>query len=196
MREQTVTRLLVAGLVLVLLAAGGCKPSTPPTKPLTSPPPAAAEPPAVQPTAQDGNVGKKAPDFSVTDVEGKAHSLKDYAGKILVVDFWATYCKPCVEHLRDYNDAAYEMSKQGVEFLGLSMDDSDAAIKGWRPEGFAITLARLDEKTHKAFFGDTAVVAIPQVRIIDRKGILRYSLGPDATAAQVKDAIKTLLDEK
>jgi peroxiredoxin len=189
MREQTVTRLLVAGLVLVLLAAGGCKP-------LTSPPPAAAEPPAVQPTAQDGNVGKKAPDFSVTDVEGKAHSLKDYAGKILVVDFWATYCKPCVEHLRDYNDAAYEMSKQGVEFLGLSMDDSDAAIKGWRPEGFAITLARLDEKTHKAFFGDTAVVAIPQVRIIDRKGILRYSLGPDATAAQVKDAIKTLLDEK
>lgn len=196
MRERTVTRLLVAGLVLALLAAGGCKPSTPPTNPPPTPPPAATQPPTVQPTAQDGNVGKKAPDFSVTDVEGKTHSLNDYAGKILVVDFWATYCKPCVEHLRDYNDAAYEMSKQGVEFLGLSMDDSDAAIKGWRPEGFSITLARLDEKTHKAFFGDTAVVAIPQVRIIDRKGILRYSLGPDATAAQVKDAIKTLLDEK
>jgi len=194
MRKMMLLLALSVGLTWVI--AAGCKPAAPPTTqpPAAMPPP--VTPPAAEATTPAEGVGEKAPDFTVTDIEGKPHSLKDYAGKILVVDFWATYCKPCVEHLRDYNDAEYELSKLGVEFLALSMDDSDAAIRGWRPEGFHITLARLDPKTHKAFFAATAIVPIPQVRIIDRKGILRYSLGPDATSAQVKESVKALLDEK
>jgi len=191
-RLPALTIVVLAVLVLV----GGCRQTAGPTAqtpPIETP---VTPPPPTQAGAQADGVGKRAPDFTVTDIDGKTHSLKDYAGKILVVDFWATYCKPCVEHLRDYDDAAYELSKQGVEFLALSNGDSEAEIKGWRPEGFDIPLAALDDKTHKAFFGDVAIVPIPQVRIIDRKGILRYSLGPDATSAQVKDDIKTLLAEK
>jgi peroxiredoxin len=114
-----------------------------------------------------------------------------------VVDFWATYCAPCIEHLREFNTQSNELSRQGAEFLALSMDPSDATIRGWRPKGFDIPLARLDKATQTAFFGSAEkFVAIPQVRIIDRKGIVRYSLGPDATAEQVLEDVKALLEEK
>lgn len=196
MKRAHLMLLILVGVVAVLAVTGGCKPAGAPTAQPSADLPPMTPPPSSAETPQTEGVGQKAPDFTITDVDGKTRSLKDYAGKVLVVDFWATYCKPCVEHLRDYNDAAYELSKQGVEFLGLSMDDSDAAIKGWRPAGFDIPLARLDDKTHKAFFGDTAIVPIPQVRIIDRKGILRYSLGPDVTSQAIKDDVKALVDEK
>lgn len=200
MKKRTMRWLgvVVAGLALAALV--GCRQGRPPSAQATSAAGTKA-PPNTQPAttaddAQGEGVGRKAPDFSVTDVDGKAHNLKDYAGKILVVDFWATYCKPCIEHLRDYNDAQYELSKQGVVFLALSMDDRDEVIRGWRPDGFDIPLARLDPGTQKAFFGDMPIVAIPQVRIVDRKGIVRYSFGPEVTSAQVKDAIKALVEER
>jgi len=189
-------------VIAMLIASAGCKTSAPPSgqaatgQTRTPTPPPTSQPSGTQPTAQGESAGQKAPDFRVTDVDGKSHSLRDYAGKILVVDFWATYCKPCVEHLRDYNDAQYELSKQGVQFLALSMDDSDAVIRGWRPDGFDIPLARLDPGTQKAFFGDLAIVPIPQVRIVDRKGTIRYSFGPETTSAEVKEAVKVLVEER
>lgn len=184
--------IILAGLLAVVLT--GCpQPPTQPDDGAAVPP---AEPKATPDATAAEGVGEKAPDFTVTDVDGKTHSLSSYSGKILVVDFWATYCKPCIEHLRDYNTYADEFSRQGAEFLALSMDESDAVIKGWRPEGFRIPLARLDPKTRQAFFGNAAIVPIPQVRIVDRKGILRYSFGPDATSEQVEEAVKTLLAEK
>lgn len=190
----------IAGLLLI----AGCRGTAPST---TTPETAAASPADDDPAAQDTTtsapsgepaaVGQPAPDFTVTDVDGNVHSLKDYRGKILVVDFWATYCKPCVKKLREYESIYQAHKDRNVDFLALSSDTSDDVIKGWREEtSVTIPLARMDDATREAFFGPAQFVTIPQVRIVDRKGIIRYSFGPDDDVAAVENAIKTLIAEQ
>lgn len=191
---------LLLGVMLTLIALAGCPhpaeqgKTTPPPPP---PPTATTATPTPAATTGEG-VGKPAPAFTVTDIDGASHSLSSYGGKILVVDFWATYCKPCVKKLREYASFSATYEDKGVQFLALSMDESDEVIKGWKTqnEGINFPLARLDENTKKAFFGDTALVPIPQMRIVDRKGVIRYSFGPDSTSQQVEEALKTLVAEK
>lgn len=184
----------VLGLGVVLVA--GCRqPAPPPVTQTTE-----VQPPSAQPPAQTGGgegVGQKAPAFTVKDIDGKTHTLGDYRGDVLLVDFWATYCKPCVKNLLEYaRNEVY--TGRDVHILALSMDESDEVIAGWLTQNTDVRfpLARLDDETRKAFFGDAAIVAIPQMRIIDGKGIVRYSFGPDSTPEQVAQAVKTLQAEK
>lgn len=189
MKLRYTTIALMAVLAMVLW---GCRQAPPaPVTPPTPPPPA-------QPVAGAGQgVGQKAPDFTVTDVDGASQSLGKYGGKVLVIDFWATYCKPCVKKLREY-ESIYQMYKdKNVAFLALSMDQSDEVIKGWRQQNDVnFPLARLNEETRKAFFGDTVLVSIPQMRIVDQKGVIRYSFGPESTKEEVEAAVKALVEEK
>ncbi|NPV46278.1 MAG: TlpA family protein disulfide reductase [Armatimonadetes bacterium] len=204
----TRTSRLLALAMLTLAAAllvSGCRG----TAPATTTPDTAATPPAgsdagagsettgTTASGEPAAVGQPAPDFTVTDVDGNVRSLKDYKGKILVVDFWATYCKPCVKKLREYESIYQANKSNNVDFLALSSDTSDDVIKGWREEtSVTIPLARMDDATREAFFGPVQFVTIPQVRIVDRKGVIRYSFGPDDEVAAVENAIKALIAEQ
>ncbi len=196
-------------MALVLGAAlfSGCRGTAPATTTPDTPAPtddtvasADAAKPDAAPADESGEpsaVGKPAPDFAVTDVDGNARALRDYRGKILVLDFWATYCKPCVKELREFESLYQANKSNSVEFLALSSDTDDAVIKGWREENsVTIPLAVMDEVTREAYFGPALFVPIPQVRIVDRKGVIRYSFDTDHTAAEVETAIKTLIEEQ
>lgn len=193
--------LLTLAAGLTLLSLGGCQ--KPAQQTLVSPqppqPPVAQKADVVPPPSAGAaeGVGKPVPNFTATDIDGKVHSLGDYGGKILVIDFWATYCKPCVKKLREY-ESIYQMYKgRNVDFIALSMDESDEVIKGWRQQNDVnFPLARLTDDAKKAFFADAALVPIPQMRIVDRKRVVRYSFGPDSTTEDVENALKTLLAEK
>lgn len=186
---------LVLGAVLLFAGCPGPAPST--TTPDTAATPPAGDGTATASSGEPATVGQPAPDFTVTDVDGNVRTLKDYKGKILVVDFWATYCKPCVKKLREY-ESIYQANKGNhVDFLALSSDTEDAVIKGWREEtSVTIPLARMDDTTREAFFGPVQFVTIPQVRIVDRKGVVRYSFGPDDEVSAVEEAVKALVAEQ
>jgi thiol-disulfide isomerase/thioredoxin len=62
--------------------------------------------------------------FSLTDTEGKGHRLADYRGKWLIVNFWATWCPPCLEEIPDL--VALKESRKDVEILGVAMEFQDA----------------------------------------------------------------------
>ena len=166
-------------------------------------PPAAIQQPEpetepVEPVSAEGEeVNTPAPAFKVTDINNIDRDLGSYSGRILVIDFWATYCKPCIKKLSEYEALYQSYRNHNVEFLGLSMDQSDDIIRGWlESNDINFPLARCNDETREAFFGDAMLVAIPQTRIIDGKGILRYSFGSEATSEQVEEAIVTLLKEK
>jgi thiol-disulfide isomerase/thioredoxin len=65
---------------------------------------------------------KPAPDFQVTDLEGKTRSLSEFKGKVLILDFWATWCGPCRLEIPHFIDLYKEYKEQGLEVVGLSLD--------------------------------------------------------------------------
>jgi peroxiredoxin len=75
------------------------------------------------------NVGDSAPDFQITADNGKSVSLNNFGGKLLVLNFWATWCPPCVEEMPSLNQFAARFKDKGVVVLGVSVDKDPAAYK-------------------------------------------------------------------
>ncbi|MCY9004759.1 thiol-disulfide oxidoreductase ResA [Peribacillus frigoritolerans] len=75
--------------------------------------------------------GSDAPNFVLTDMEGKEHKLSDYKGKGVFLNFWGTYCKPC-EYEMPYMENQYKNFKdQGVEILAVNVGESDYSVNNF-----------------------------------------------------------------
>lgn len=73
-------------------------------------------------------VGKQAPDFVLTDMNGEKHRLSDYEGKGVLLNFWATWCKPC-EREMPYMDTQYQKTKdEGIQVLAVNIGESDVVV--------------------------------------------------------------------
>jgi peroxiredoxin len=114
-----------------------------------------------------------APDFTITDLQGKTLSLASYKGKVLVLNFWATWCPPCRKEIPDFIEAYRELGGKGLEILGVSVDETTAeALLEWTKRtgiNYPIALAT-PEIVRDYEPGDY----IPATIIVDRKGVIRY----------------------
>ncbi|MDY0082845.1 MAG: TlpA disulfide reductase family protein [Ignavibacteriaceae bacterium] len=114
-------------------------------------------------------VDKKAPDFSLKSVDGKEIKFSDYKDKVVIIDFWATWCPPCRRGIPDLISIQNEF-KNDVVIVGISLD-GDKTIKdvpGFVKEyGINYPVVYGDEKTVTAYGG---IQAIPTSFVIDKKG--------------------------
>jgi peroxiredoxin len=75
-------------------------------------------------------IGAKAPEFALTDLNGDLHRLSDYHGHFVVVNFWGTFCPPCREEIPALVRQYAEWSDQGVQLLGINLQaDNEAAVE-------------------------------------------------------------------
>jgi len=69
-----------------------------------------------------------APDFNLVDMDGKHHRLSDYRGKVLVVNFWATWCPPCREEMPSMNRAWKKIKNENIIFIGINVGETEDTI--------------------------------------------------------------------
>jgi peroxiredoxin len=122
-------------------------------------------------------VGKPAPDFTVQDSSTRV-SLHDLRGKVVVLNFWATWCPPCVEEMPSLVAMQNQM-KGHVTVLAVSTDDSDSEYRRFIQEhGLHPTLltVRDDAKRSNTLYGS---FRFPETYVIDKDGVLRRKfIGP------------------
>ncbi len=115
-------------------------------------------------------VGAPAPAFKVTSFDGRELSLADLRGKVVVLNFWATWCVPCRKEL-PLLDAYYRVQQQhGLEIVAVTTEDS-VPLYRLKPLAAMVSFA-MARKFHGGY-GE--VSAVPMNFVIDRSGILRYA---------------------
>ena len=110
-----------------------------------------------------------APAWTLKNLEGKPVSLSDFKGKVVILDFWATWCPPCRAEIPSFIELQKEYGDQGLAVIGLSLDESGAAAvkKFVERAGMNYTVVMADQAVAGAYGG---VEAIPTTFVIDRQG--------------------------
>ncbi len=158
------------------------------------------EPPETPVVGVENHTGddepEMAPDLIVTDLEDNTLSLADARGKIVVLYFWATYCKPCVEKLPKMQAFYEAYGNKGVEIWALAEDPDVEMVKGWlQQQDLTIPIAMVGEEENEKFFPGKKILPIPQTIIVDGEGRIAERMGLDMTLEELEESIKKLLGE-
>lgn len=132
------------------------------------PPPATPAPPPGAPAP-----GQSAPDFALTTIDGDSIRLSDYRGKVVLLDFWATWCGPCRMEM-PYVKSAYERyHKRGLEIIGVSLDNTPTEVRAYtKMSGMSWPQILQGRGTMTALKRDYGIRSIPAAFLIDQKGIV------------------------
>ncbi len=114
----------------------------------------------------------EAPNMRFTDDQNNIHNLSDYKGKVVLLNFWATWCNPCVHEMPVLEKLAKSMIGKDVEILAVSIDSKGAPVvqEFYKEMGIEDLSIYLDTKG-KAF-KDFKLQALPTTMVIDRKGMV------------------------
>ncbi|MEJ7605733.1 MAG: TlpA disulfide reductase family protein [Bryobacteraceae bacterium] len=138
-------------------------------------------------------VGDRAPSFNLTTENGRKISTGDFGGKLLVLNFWATWCPPCIEEMPSLSDFATQMSKQGVVVLGVSVDKNESAYKSFLQRNrLAFQVARDPGADIPAKYG---TFKWPETYVINREGtvVQKYIGMRDWTDPRILNEIRASL---
>jgi len=168
-----------ASAALALLLASCSRPSSSPTRELKS-----------------QGQRKPAPNFSLKDADGNAVNLADYRGKVVLINFWATWCGPCEAEIPWFIEFEKKYKDQGFAVLGVSMDDD-----GWKSVRPYIASHKINyrimigSEVVSQQFGD--IQALPTSFVLDRQGrIASNHVGLVDKVDYQNEIVKLLQDPK
>jgi peroxiredoxin len=134
-----------------------------------------------------------APEWALKDMNGKTVRSTDFKGKIVILDFWATWCGPCRAEIPGFIALQQQYEKRGLVVVGLSVDEGGAEVvkKFTQKLGMDYPVVLADDKTQQAFGG---IEAVPTTFVIDRAGrIVKEHVG-FADKDEFENEIKPLLN--
>jgi cytochrome c biogenesis protein CcmG/thiol:disulfide interchange protein DsbE len=121
-------------------------------------------------------IGSAAPDFTVQDAD-RSVTLSQLRGQVVVLNFWATWCAPCVEEVPSLVDMQRRMKAKGVTVLAVSVDVDEKAYQQF-VKNHGVNLLTVRDASQKAN-GLYGTFKFPETYVIDRKGIMRRKfIGP------------------
>ena len=139
--------------------------------------------------------GSDAPDLRLPALDGTPVSLRELRGRVVLINFWATWCKPCEEEMPAMERLYGELRPDGFELLAISADDAEADVSGFAARlGLSFPVLR---DVDKAVAREYQTFRFPESFLVDREGVVveRY-IGPkDWDAPSYVDRVRRLLAE-
>jgi peroxiredoxin len=135
-------------------------------------------------------LNKNAPEFELTDLQGKKWSLKKLQGKVVVLNFWFTTCIPCIKEIPDLNTLVQDYKDKNVVFLGLTFSNKDQVKKFLTKHPFDYTLLPGSQEIDKKY----NISSWPASIVIDKNGMIKKIISSSENIhEELKNEISSLL---
>ncbi|MGH7128932.1 MAG: TlpA family protein disulfide reductase, partial [Planctomycetaceae bacterium] len=139
-----------------------------------------------------GLADEPAPKLALEDLDGQAIDLADFRGQVVLIDFWATNCAPCLAELPALKQLHSEHRDRGFAVIGISLDEERAVVEEFRETHkipWRLALSNQDENATQERY---RVRTIPATFLVDRAGRVRYV---DLHGEDLREAVERLLEE-
>jgi cytochrome c biogenesis protein CcmG/thiol:disulfide interchange protein DsbE len=146
--------------------------------------------PLAQANQSQATVGRPAPDFTGTDLDGRQVRLSDYRGHPLVLNFWASWCGPCRAEEPGLLNILHQYQPMGLEILGVTVRDNLGQAKIYRDEFKVPYRSIFDQAARLAYAYQ--IDAPPSSVFIDKDGVVQYKI----TGALGEESLRQLIADK
>lgn len=144
--------------------------------------------------ASDSSAGRRpAADFQRADLNGTPLQLSSLKGKVVLIDFWATWCPPCRMEIPHFKELYAAYKEKGLEMIGLSVEEDTGVVKNFvQSNGVSYPVALADAKLQQAYGG---IRGLPTTFLVDKKGrIAKQFFGYNDKAVFEKEIQKLLAE--
>jgi thiol-disulfide isomerase/thioredoxin len=143
-------------------------------------------------SAQKGLAHLLGTNFS--DLSGRPQTVKSWSGKVVVVNFWATWCPPCREEMPGFSRLQTKLAGSGVQFIGIGIDDADKIQQFQKefPVSYPLLVAGLETIDLTRELGNSTE-GLPFTVVIDRQGQIRLAKAGRMDEAEVERELRQLL---
>lgn len=141
------------------------------------------------------NVIGTLPEFNLPDLSGRQHNISEWRGKVLVINFWATWCPPCRKEIPDFIALQEHYAAQGVQFIGIALEDR-APVAEYSAAGkinYPILLGG-DNGISLAHQLGNNVDAVPYTLVVDKQGQIIHRHPGEFSKEQIEEVIAPLLN--
>ena len=137
--------------------------------------PAEAAGPAMQSAMEAQVIGVRRPDFTLPDLDGRQRSITEWDGKVVALNFWATWCPPCLKEVPEFVSLQEKYRAEGLQFIGIALQKPEE-VRGFVAEhkvNYPILAGELEVIKLAEAYGNS-IGALPYTVIIDRNGLITH----------------------
>ncbi len=157
-------------------------------------PAATAAPAPAKAKLVKGIVGSQRPEFSLADVDGNVRHINEWDGKVVAINFWATWCPPCIKEIPEFVELQHRYENQGLQFVGIALQRAEEVTDFMAEHGmnYPVLAGELEVIKIAEEYGNN-IGALPYTVIITRNGEIHYVKKGPLSGAEADSIISKLL---
>lgn len=139
-------------------------------------------------------IGTERAGFTLPDLEGKPRQIKEWDGKVILINFWATWCPPCRREMPGFIEVREQYASRGFEIIGIAIDDAEPVREFITSLGvnYPILHGQSDASIVSGHYGN-GIGVLPFSVIIDRQGKIQFARAGELNKSALEKELKKLL---
>ena len=141
-----------------------------------------------------GIIGSPRAEFSLVDVGGQMRNISEWDGKVLAINFWATWCPPCIKEIPEFIEIQHKYEAQGLQFIGIALQRPEEVTEFIQEYGmnYPVLAGEMEVINIAESYGND-IGALPYTVIVDREGLIQFVQRGPLAGEKAETIIKQLL---